>query len=773
MDRRTFVLLTGATGGALLGPGLVAIRSAPRLGRLRITLDDQRRWSLWYQGGGAPVALLRDATLGAWVGARFVALGDLQDTVIGTRRPPSGESLVVRGSAGDVMIEAEFVAGPEGETPEASVTVTIYPDRQLPACQGVRYFDAPDANVLPGPGDLVALVGGYHSGIPSSLARLPLSAGEVLSHATLGLTRGAQSLGLAFEPGEPGDGYTRLGPEGVAAVSDWLPARPLRPQGDGATLRLAHRPDGDGLAALGGLFAPASPVDRERLASLTVPAGWSSRYALVAGAASEEAVLANVELCATSFDVRYLRYVLLDDGYQRAAGDWQTNDRFSHGHRWLTDHIHGRGLSAGLWLAPFAVAERSGLPAAHPDWLLRDGTGPVVFATRDDWGGPLFGLDGAHPGVQEWLYTLARRIVYDWGYEYVVADLLHWTRHGATHYGGLTHPEACRRGLAAIRDGLGPDAFLLGAGAPFQHAQGVVNGMRIGPDVEATWPGLRQPARSAALRSFYHRGAWFNHPDCLVVRPPLTEAEARTWTTIVAISGGAAFLSDDLRTLPPERLGLVRRSVPAAPIAGRPVDALRRAAEAIPAGDGNQGDPPATDRPAAVWVAQGAVDWWTVALVNWEDEPRDMSVALRDLGIVQPRCSAYDVWGARPLPDVREQLAATIEPHAALVVALRPSAAHPQVIGSTRHVVQGTVDLTDQSWQPESRTLAARSTALDGRAYGVTIVVPPAFRFSAVRADVACTARSLESGHLLLTWPEGGDGRDIRWEVAFEPVRRR
>src|SRR5206468_10310538 len=116
-------------------------------------------------------------------------------------------------------------------------------------------------------------------------------------------------------------------------------------------------------------------------------------------------------------------------------------------------------------------------------------------------------LDGAHPKVQQWLQELARRVVRDWGYDYLRADGLRWATVGTGHYGGLTHAEAYRAGLGAIRDGLGSEASLVAGGAPLQHSIGLVNAMRIGPDVDASWAGLQAPARAAGLRSFYHRSA--------------------------------------------------------------------------------------------------------------------------------------------------------------------------------------------------------------------------------------------------------------------------
>ncbi|MGH7606607.1 MAG: alpha-galactosidase, partial [Gemmatimonadales bacterium] len=350
----------------------------------------------------------------------------------------------------------------------------------------------------------------------------------------------------------------------------------------------------DGLAALGALATPTSTVDRERLAAIAAPTGWIARSS-PDGPLTEGDVVANLEFCAGHFDRRHFRYIHVADGYQRAAGDWDANPRFPHGHRWLTDRIHGAGFLAGLWVAPFAVTARSGLPAAHPAWLLKrpaaDGSEeaqPVVVDTRDEWGGAVHALDGAHPEVQQWLYDLARQIVRDWGYDYLEIDYLHWAmagggERGAAHYGGLTDGEAYRRGLAALRDGLGTEAYLLAARAPWQHAVGLVSGMRIGPDVQPTWFGVQPAARAAALRSPYHRATWLNHPGALVVRPPLTVDEARAWAAIVAASGGATFCADDLPVLPADRLPLLQKTFPVPAIAGRPVGTQHEEHEVAPA----------------------------------------------------------------------------------------------------------------------------------------------------------------------------------------------
>src|SRR6058998_4455393 len=125
MDRRTFVLLTGAAAFAPLHAARPVGRSRRRAaGRLQFELDDRRRWSLWYYGDGAPVPLIRDADVVTWLADRAIGLAELEDSTVGSRRPPGGEAVVVRGRAAGVVLEAEFLSLGDAEAPRATVTLT-------------------------------------------------------------------------------------------------------------------------------------------------------------------------------------------------------------------------------------------------------------------------------------------------------------------------------------------------------------------------------------------------------------------------------------------------------------------------------------------------------------------------------------------------------------------------------------------------------------------------------------------------------------------------
>lgn len=196
----------------------------------------------------------------------------------------------------------------------------------------------------------------------------------------------------------------------------------------------------------------------------------------------------------------------IDDGWQRALGDWEANERFPRGMAYLAERIRARGLRPGLWLAPFLVTEESPLYRSHPEWILRDGEGRPIPAGFN-WGTPLYALDAGNPEVVDWVAALVRR-VRAWEYTYLKLDFLY-----AAALLGAEGEGRYRRALEAVRQAAG-EAYLLLCGAPILPSLGIADGLRVGPDVAPYWdnedrsfwladptgPGLRN-----ALRTTLHR----------------------------------------------------------------------------------------------------------------------------------------------------------------------------------------------------------------------------------------------------------------------------
>ncbi|HSD62542.1 MAG TPA: alpha-galactosidase, partial [Ignavibacteriaceae bacterium] len=103
--------------------------------------------------------------------------------------------------------------------------------------------------------------------------------------------------------------------------------------------------------------------------------GWCSWFYTLAQV-SENEVIANTEFASEHLKKFGLEYVQIDEGYQRWHGDWEGNERFPHGMKWLAEKIKSYGFNPGLWISPYVISETTDVFRKHPDWLLKrlDGT---------------------------------------------------------------------------------------------------------------------------------------------------------------------------------------------------------------------------------------------------------------------------------------------------------------------------------------------------------------------------------------------------------------
>ncbi len=407
-------------------------------------------------------------------------------------------------------------------------------------------------------------------------------------------------------------------------------------------------------------------------------AGWCSWYQFF-GAVSEADVLRNLESLSRARARLPIDVVQIDDGYQRAVGDWlATNERFPRGLGPLAADIRSAGFRPGLWTAPFCVVAESETFRANPDWQLGRGGEPFLGLLHAGWSPDhrVYVLDPSQPAVLRHL-TRTFAALAALGFSYLKLDFL-YTAAMQADAADPALPRAARlqRGLAAIREGAGAGAFLLGCGCPLGAAVGWVDGMRIGPDVAPHWEprpepriaGLEETAPSAAnalrntfARAWMHRRLWLNDPDCLMVRSERTELrpdEIRTLAARVAASGGMAIASDDVGALSPADLALLGDALALA----REVDAgaARGTARAL-----GLLDPVGGPRGLVSHTSASAL----ALVVNNADEPRsvsqDLSHELASRGPLPP----FPLLGS-PEPEPRDDalLRGTLAPHACLFV---------------------------------------------------------------------------------------------------------
>jgi len=434
--------------------------------------------------------------------------------------------------------------------------------------------------------------------------------------------------------------YARRSGNGVEIEVEQLLEAALAP-GEARELEAVHIALGLDAGRLLEAFAEAHARRAEARAAHPFVTGWCSWYHCFADV-DEDAVLRNLGALVAARDELPVDVVQIDDGYQRAVGDWlQANEKFPRGMAPLAQEIRAAGFTPGIWTAPFCAVSESDLFSAHRDWMLRERGRPFRGLVHPQWSadGTVYVLDTARDDVISHLESLFRELV-AMGFYYLKLDFL---------YTAAMRAESCdrrqsraqrlRRGLDAVRSGAGDDAFLLGCGCPLGAAVGVVDGMRIGPDVapawlpdpahaipgiEATVPSTRNAVRNVLARSWMHRRLWLNDPDCLMARSrdtDLSAAETRTLAAAIAATGGMVVFSDDLPALARSDRAFIRETAAVAKaVDGAGIPGRARVLDLLA--------PSAAARVASL-DAEGGI----VALVNASEQPDREGIDLARLGI--------------------------------------------------------------------------------------------------------------------------------------------
>ena len=328
-------------------------------------------------------------------------------------------------------------------------------------------------------------------------------------------------------------------------------------------------------AVFDGWFAAmhCRPRTTARLAGYT---SWYNRYEAI----TEQTVLSDLAGCRGLLQPGDLFQI--DDGWEPCVGDWLEPDaaKFPGGMKELSDQVHASGFLSGLWLAPFACAERSALYRQHPDWLLQQNGRP--WKAGGNWGN-FYALDIDLPAVQAHLEQVFDRVLNQWGYDLVKLDFLY----AAAPFGTAGESRAGRmiRAMELLRRWCG-DKLILGCGVPLMPAFGLVDYCRIGCDVSLTWDDVwymhgfhreRISTKHSIDNTVYRRQlggrAFGNDPDVFFLREhncKLTAEQKQLLARINARYGQVLLTSDDPAAYTPqmiEQYNTLRRQweAPAAP----------------------------------------------------------------------------------------------------------------------------------------------------------------------------------------------------------------
>lgn len=362
-----------------------------------------------------------------------------------------------------------------------------------------------------------------------------------------GPSSGFQGEGmLAVDPGDGGPVHVVHG----TRVPDAVPSIRAQRGGDGV-LRVSADGEVTTTTVAGTLDQAlrewaASMATRAKLPEPTsLPSVWCSWYCYWHGVTAADVLANEADARRLGVDVGVIQ---IDDGWQPAIGDWDRVDpRFGDLHRTVAE-LRDRGREVGVWLAPFLAVDGSRVLTEHPDWFV-DGVEAGV-----NWNSRLHVLDTTHPGAAGHLHDavvgLARLGITYFKIDFLYAGAIEGRRHD-----DVDALAAYRQGLTLIRRAAGPGATVLGCGAPLLPSLGLVDAMRISPDIMPSWeppdgdvsqPGGRSATLVGAARGHLDRW-WVNDPDCLLARPGVERREA--WAEHLRATGGMSSCSDPFAAL--------------------------------------------------------------------------------------------------------------------------------------------------------------------------------------------------------------------------------
>jgi len=469
---------------------------------------------------------------------------------------------------------------------------------------------------------------------------------------------------------------------------------------------------------------------RRGISTTDIPTGWCTWYYFF-GEETADNVLANLawlEKKQLPLDI-----IVIDDGYQTNIGDWLDVDhaKYPQGMKSIAQQITAAGYRPGIWTAPFAVSAFSKLYAAHRDWVLHNEKGEPIVAWQH-WGKDIYALDLSVPAVQAWLGDLFHTLSEDWGFEFFKTDFLFAAAlPGVRSNPRMTRAQAVRRGLEIIRTAIG-NRFLLGCGAPLGPSVGIVDAMRIGPDVHVDWepywqdlsaPSAANSILNSVARSFMHGKLWLNDPDCLVLRPHgddsnLVLNEMRMLTTVVGLTGGLVINSDNLPSMRRGRPEYLRRVLPPYGRSAIPLDLFQY------------------ERPRLLVlpVETPWSSWVIVALLNWDDRSCVTRLDLSRLGLPPGPYHVYNYWRQRYLGLMRDEVVIKPhQPHEAVLLLVKPVSDKPQLLSSTFHVLQGAVEIKDVRLS-QGKLLVAMEKP--GKQFGqLLFAVPPEYGVARVMVN--------------------------------------
>lgn len=391
----------------------------------------------------------------------------------------------------------------------------------------------------------------------------------------------------------------------------------------------------------------------------------------------------------------------VDEGWEITLGEWKPNHKFPVSMKQVAEEIKEAGYRPGIWTSPFIAHETASLWKEHPEWRLNDKEGnPCIFPMNDTF---YHVLDITNPDTHAYFTELYRMLTEDWGYTYHKLD---FTRAAVIYDDAdffdktITLAEAYYKAVAAIRAGMGEEAYFLMCGGLYDPIIGLVDAQRTGSDVLSMWSSnINKNGKTApytikqSVFRYYMNHWWDNDPDALMIRKNevmernlrltyglLNDEEVKTSVLNQFIGGGIMCATEPLDKICEERLMEYRRILPVLPSKVKPISLME-----------------ATCFPGMMDVYMEDLDTHYLAIINWSDTEElrvELCVdkLLPEYAVEDELYLICDYYSGKYYDNVKASdcvLSEGIAPHGATLFKVTKKLDKPQVVCSDGHYTMG------------------------------------------------------------------------------------
>lgn len=444
------------------------------------------------------------------------------------------------------------------------------------------------------------------------------------------------------------------------------------------------------------------------------------------------------------------------------------NQNFPSGMAYTAQILNKEGFVAGIWFMPFSGDMHN--PYFDKNiFAKRVGTGEPFECKK--WSGTC--IDATSPAGERFLRKRFRTI-YNWGYRYFKIDGLHTGAPSENIYSArayrniplyanavlyndtMTFVQCFRRGMEILREEA-PDVFLMGCCATqnmssFAPSFGYVDGMRVGPDNdrarEGDWLKVTTGADHSGNLYFLNNKVWYNDPDPYYVRESNPLHKARWMVSFQSVTGAVSTTSMQYEHLSPERLDLIKRGLPTHSCQVRPADILRSVHPQI-------------------WTVKNK-RMCVVGLFNWKEREASLiKCSFEEMGLDDSKeYEMFDFWENKYLGKVKDGWVTKLDSASCQVLAMRSCKDYPQIISTSRHIMQGLMDIVSEKWDAATGTLTVRTKMVAFDPYELRLIIPEQYRLKLA----VCGERKIEPIHeeglcRLRILPE--KTREIEWKMEF------